>query len=281
MTSSLSDNQSSPRDESTIEIRIPLGQPIALGRTAEIYAWQNATILKLFHEWFSLDDIQYEMAINRAVHVSGLPVPEVGEVVQVNGRYGLIYERVDGIPMMTALQQRPWRLFGYARQLAGLHARMHETDIEIALPAQRQRLVRKIEQAVQLPAETRARLLTRLEGLPDGKQICHGDFHVSNVLLTPDRAIIIDWMDATLGNPLADVARTNILVMGAIACGQIPAGLSGSMVRLFQGVYLRHYFRLRPGGQEEYRRWLPIMAAARLEENIPEVESWLIEQAGK
>ena len=41
------------------------------------------------------------------------------------------------------------------------------------------------------------------------------------------------------------------------------------------------YFRLRPGGKQEYRRWLPVVAAARLEEGIRENKKWLIEQATK
>ena len=43
--------------------------------------------------------------------------------------------------------------------------------------------------------------------------------------------------------------------------------------------YLRRYFALRPEGYEEYGRWLPIVAAARLSENIPELERWLLAQA--
>jgi hypothetical protein len=51
------------------------------------------------------------------------------------------------------------------------------------------------------------------------------------------------------------------------------------MVRLFHSAYLRKYFRLRPRGETEYRRWLPVVAGARLNENIPELEQWLIQQA--
>jgi len=29
----------------------------------------------------------------------------------------------------------------------------------------------------------------------------------------------------------------------------------------------------------EYRRWLPVVAAARLEENIPKLEHWLVARA--
>jgi len=33
-----------------------------------------------------------------------------------------------------------------------------------------------------------------------------------------------------------------------------------------------------PGGTNEYHRWLPVVAAARLSENIPEVEGWRLAQ---
>ncbi len=31
-----------------------LDLPIAYGRTAEIYAWQNGQVLKLFYDWFKI-----------------------------------------------------------------------------------------------------------------------------------------------------------------------------------------------------------------------------------
>jgi len=49
-------------------------------------------------------------------------------------------------------------------------------------------------------------------------------------------------------------------------------------LRLLYPAYLNDYFNLCPGGEEEYRRWLPIVAAARLSDNIPELEKMLIEQ---
>jgi hypothetical protein len=36
-----------------------------------------------------------------------------------------------------------------------------------------------------------------------------------------------------------------------------------------------------PGGAGEHRRWLPVVAAARLSENIPELERWLLAQVRK
>jgi hypothetical protein len=87
---------------------------------------------------------------------------------------------------------------------------------------------------------------------------------------------VIDWIDSSLGNPLGDLARTSIICLGAVESDQIPEPAFKFTFRLFLRVYLRHYFTLRPGGEAEYSRWLPIVAAGRLNENIPELEGWLI-----
>jgi Ser/Thr protein kinase RdoA (MazF antagonist) len=258
-----------------------LGQPIALGRTAEIYDWGNGQILKLFFDWQDLESIAYEQRMNRAVHASGLPVPAPGEIVQVNGRNGLIYERVDGVNMWETLAQRPWRLFEFARQTAGLHAEMHANATRPDLPPLRRKLEYKLQHASQLPAALKQAALSALAKLPEGGSICHGDFHPANILLTPTRAVTIDWIDASLGNPLADVARTSVIALGAAGSSEVPNAALKIALRLFHANYLRRYFQLRPGGEQEYRRWLPIVAAARLSENIPELETWLIETARK
>jgi Ser/Thr protein kinase RdoA (MazF antagonist) len=155
---------------------------------------------------------------------------------------------------------------------------MHANTTRPEIPAQRRRLEYKLDHAEALPPDLKAAAFSALAALPDGEAICHGDFHPANILLAPDRAVVIDWIDASLGNPLADVARTSIIAMGG-ATVQLSNRLLAGFVRLFHAAYLRHYFRLRPGGEAEYRRWLPIVAAARLSENIPELEDWLVARA--
>jgi aminoglycoside phosphotransferase (APT) family kinase protein len=58
-----------------------------------------------------------------------------------------------------------------------------------------------------LSQETKSTILASLGELPNGNVICHGDFHPKNVLITTEGPVIIDWADATLGHPLADVDR--------------------------------------------------------------------------
>ena len=95
-----------------------LGQPIARGRTAEVYAWEDGQIVKLFQDWFSADQVKYEARAAHIVHAAGLPTPAVGEMVEIEGRLGLIYERVDGISMFEILQAKPWKANQFAHLLA-------------------------------------------------------------------------------------------------------------------------------------------------------------------
>ena len=249
-----------------------IGKPFAIGHTAEVYSWKEGYILKLFHKWFSLSAIEHEARIAHVVHNAGLPTPAVaGEIVEVNGRYGLIYERVTGISMLETLTSQPWKVKMYAHCLAELQADIHEHNGVQGLPSQHEKLKGKIESAEALPSEAREAVLNILEELPVGNQLCHGDFHPDNILITKNGSIIIDWIDATNGNPLADVARSSILMSKA----QLPEDkrmrwLLSLFRELLHQAYLKRYFQRFSEGRKEFEKWQIVNAAARLSEGIPE-----------
>jgi hypothetical protein len=256
-----------------------LTQPIAYGRTAEIYAWNEEQVLKLFYNWFPLENIQYEQRIAEAVCRTDLPVPSVGEILNINNRFGLLYGRVDGITMFELMEQEPWNIFRYAHRMAELHIEMHSDPTNATLPNLKTKLKNKINQAEGLSVKNREKVLTELADLPDGDRLCHGDFHPMNIIMTAHGETIIDWIDSAVGNPLADLARTTIIARGAMASNQIKKAMQKLIVRIFHHAYITYYFSTCPAGKEEYLLWLPIVAAARLSENIPELKSWLIKQA--
>jgi len=256
-------------------------KPIARGRTADVYDWDNGQVLKLFHNWFSLESIQYERMIAREIHASSIQAPAVGDMIRVGGRNGLLYQRVDGPPMFEVILRKPWLLFKCARIFAKLHVDMHERLLNAQIPTQRERLMYKIRGAKTLPPSTQNALIDVLKDLPADDRVCHGDFHPANVLLTDHGGFVIDWGDTTRGSPLVDVARTSILMLGLVYTHQFPDPRLRIASWIFHVGYIQIYFSLRPDGKEEYRRWLPVVAGARLSENIPELETWLLKQAKK
>lgn len=248
------------------------GELIGQGRIAEVFAWGEDQVLKLFRARCPADWVEYEAQVARTVHRTGLAVPAVGDVVEVDGRWGIVYERVDGPSMLERLGTQPWTLVRAARLLAELHAAMHACAAP-ELPSLRQRLESKIRAAEALPADWKDAALQALDQLPAGGVLCHGDFHPDNILMTSQGAIIIDWPDATRGHPLADVARTSLLLQtGGLPPGTAQRWLIQSLRALFHAIYLKCYFRLRPtsASRRQLAAWRLPVAAARLSEDIPE-----------
>ncbi len=246
-----------------------LGVLIARGRTAELYAWQTGQVLKLFYPEYSAAAVEYEARIARIVVATGIPVPAVSDIVELDARYGVIYERVDGPSMLTTLSQKPWRLFCFARLLAELQAALHAQSAP-ELPSCHQQLADSIRRAGSLPAEIKEVVLHTLHALPDDKRLLHGDLHPDNILLTRRGPIIIDWANAAYGCPLADVGRTSLLLSTtALLPGTPRRSMIEATRQWFHRMYLKHYFRLRPMGREHLAAWQVVVAAARLDENVP------------
>lgn len=248
--------------------------PAAEGRTAEIYLWDDQHVLKLYRDWCPPDWVEYEARIARLVYEAGIPSPEASEIIELDGRRGLIYQRLEGISMVQDLKARPWTLFKHAHSLAELQFRIHEKST-LGLPSYRDRLRHDIDETPHLTEVLRRKARDLLEQLPDGQNICHGDFHPENILITQRGPVVIDWMTACSGSPWADVARTSLILTIGVraAANQIPLFLR-IMARLYHRSYLQKYRVLRADPENEMRRWMTLIAAARLNENIiPEREA--------
>jgi Ser/Thr protein kinase RdoA (MazF antagonist) len=248
--------------------------PIAEGRTAEIYPWDDHHVLKLYREWCPPDWVEYEARIARAVYEAGVPSPAAGEIMEVNGRRGLIYERLDGISMLQDLNRRPWMMLKHARSLAELQVEINQQSAS-GLPSYKERLSDDIHHAGYLSEDLRDKALSMLSLLPDGQNVCHGDYHPGNVILTKGGPIVIDWMTASAGSPWTDVARTSLLLsIGAKGAGNQVSPLLRMVVRLYHRTYLNRYRALNADSENELERWMPVIAAARLNEDIiPEREA--------
>ncbi len=249
---------------------------VGQGRTADIYLWDNHQILKLFHTGWSLSAVQHEAHISRIVHATGLPVPASGGMIEIHGRYGILFERIDGPSMLHQLGAKPWAAISMLHAFADLHLSMHAHAMR-ELPSQRQHLTHQIRQASSLPAEWTAAALDALDHLPDGTCLCHGDYHPDNVLMSTHGPIIIDWSEATSGNPIADVARTALIFrLGAPPPGGMSPLLIGPARAVAQLTYLRRYMKRDAALRAECAAWRLPIAAARLGAGIPEEQQQLL-----
>jgi len=255
---------------------VPGAALIGEGRGADVYAWEEGRVLKLYRSEAAARWAEQEAAITRDVRRAGLPVPAVEGVIEVNGRPGIVFERVEGPSMLRAAPARPWMLVRWAHLLAELHAAMHDCAIP-SLPAQRQQMEQQIGCAGQLSPELRQAALDALARLPDSSALCHGDFHPDNVLMSPQGPIVIDWDGATRGNPAADVARTSLMIRtGHPTPRPALAWLVERFRRPFHSLYMKKYASLRTVDTRELAAWELPVAAARLADCIPAEEQHLV-----
>jgi uncharacterized protein (TIGR02172 family) len=247
---------------------ISLSAPIAQGRTAEIFVWDDHHVLKLYRAWCPPHWADYEARIARAVYEAGIPSPAAGDIIEVDSRRGLIYERLQGISMLQDMNAHPWMLLKYARSLAELHVKINQQSIT-GLPSYKDRLNHDIRSTSHLSEDLRNKALAILDFLPNGQNVCHGDYHPGNVIITKDVPIVIDWMTASVGSPWADVARTSLLLsIGAKAAGKQVRPIIRTAIKLYHRTYMNRYRALNPDTENELNRWMPVIAAARLNEDI-------------
>lgn len=253
------------------------GARIAEGRTAEIFAWADGQVLKLFRIGYSAEVSTHEASIATTIFAAGAPCPTIGELVEADGRFGIVYERVDGPSLETLVRAQPWRIAPIARLLAETQVAVQGCAVP-GLPARRERLAQQIRAAAPLTPALRAAALRALDRLPDGDALCHGDLHLGNILLSRRGPLVIDWENAAHGHPMADVARALLLQrMGWVyPRGAAQRGMLRSVIALFVLCYLRRYRQLRSAPRAELRAWQLPVAAARLSEGITEEEPHLL-----
>lgn len=248
-----------------------LGRLIGQGREAEIYAWGEDRVLKLFFPSMPREVIELQVQAARVAHKNGIPTPAIGEIIDINKRYGVIFERIDGPSMLTQMMTHPWQVTRFARLLAKLQATIHDCKAPELRPL-KETLKKVIESSDILTASVKEVVLQRLQRLPDDDALCHGDLHPENVIMSSHGPMIIDWSNGLRGDPMADVARTWLLIcMGEPMPGTRRRWLIVISRAIYYNLYLKRYRQLHPFVDEELTTWKLLMVVVRLTaERIPE-----------
>ncbi len=256
------------------------GKLISKGLTAEVYEWGQDKVLKLYYGRFSGDRVNHDAEIENAVHEAGVASPAIFDIIDSEGRKGIIMQRIYGKTMATHVQEEPWNINCFTRQLAALHYKIHQCSAE-NLPSQKESLASAIEKSSKILGNKLKKVLCYLESLPGGSSVCHGDLHFGNVIVSGTNLIAIDWSSACKGNPMGDIARTCLTIAspampirGIPYTLLIPFMLGKSPVYL---AYIDEYTRLSNVSSESIKAWILPIAAARLKENIPGEKKWLMD----
>ncbi len=235
----------------------PLGPLIGSGKEAEVFAAGELAV-KLYRATAAAPKLASfrEASVLALVEAHGLPAPSVRGVGQVDGRWGIAMTRAEGPPLAETMRLRPGQAPAGLERMARLHGAIHRHP-GTHLGSLKDRLAANIRRASGTLGQPLARrLLDALAALPEGDRLCHGDFHPWNILGPPGRELVVDWLDACAGDPAADACRSYVL-MRPVA----PA---------LAAAYVDAYAAATGEGRDRILAWLPVVAAARLVEGVPD-----------
>ncbi|SET71657.1 Phosphotransferase enzyme family protein [Oceanobacillus limi] len=234
-----------------------LGEPIAIGNTAKIYLYENK-IIKLFNDYLPETESSYEATKQHVAYTSGLPVPKVIDVTKIEEKQVIIMEYMEGRTLGELLSEKKELAEHYLRISIDVQRKIHQVVAD-SLEPMSEKLRRQIEAAPLLNDKRRTKLLQLLGSMKFENRLCHGDFHLFNLIMTDQQVKIIDWVDASAGDLRADVYRTYLLY------SQYSSDLAD--------MYIQLYCEKSGLKQEEIFQWAPIIAAARLSENVSTEDS--------
>lgn len=244
--------------------RVAYGALIGEGKVAEVFEHGEGRVLKLYRAGEPKAAPLREAEVLGIVARGGVRAPLAYDVVEVDGRWGVVMDRVAGRTFGEAMLADPAAAGPYFTALARLQVDLHAASGAGLMPI-KTRLDDKLARAPGLADPVRGRLRDRLKSLPDGDRILHGDFHPLNILGTVEDAVIVDWLDATAGPPEADVCRSWLLMQ--------------TVSRDLAESYLSAYLAVSTVDRIQVLAWLPVLAAARLAENVPDEAAALIAMA--
>jgi aminoglycoside phosphotransferase (APT) family kinase protein len=178
---------------------------------------------------------QREVAAMTAASAAGLPVPRVYAEGFWRGRPVLHMSWMPGRPLRDELRARPWRARALGVQFGRAQAAVHAVSLPAALLAHPTPWV-----AWANPDDALRDCLHAAARGPD--VLLHLDYHPMNVLVADGRvSAVLDWANARIGDPRADLARTASILRFAPLAPGVPRPLGSLLRRLFVAGWRRGY----------------------------------------
>ncbi len=213
--------------------------------------WRDGeNCVKLFKKDFKKSDVLNEALNYAKIEETGLSVPEIKEVAEIDGKLAIVTKFVSGKTLESLIRENPAKTDGYLEVFVKLQLEYQSKKCTV-LNRMRDKLIEKIKRA-DILATTKTYLYNKIDDFNESNVVCHGDYNPSNVIIDESgKAYIIDWSHVTSGNALAEAARSYILFI--LNYGEDMAEK-----------YLEKYEILSGNEKSSVKKFVPVIAGAML-----------------
>lgn len=190
---------------------------IGIGGVGKVYRLDGDTIIKVFREGTTMDEVRREITMSKEAFVLGMPTAISFDIVKVAPSsenpaecFGLVYELLKAKTLSTYVKQHPNQLDNCARKYADLLCGLHQIEVPEGgkIPSALERERQQIEQIrCYFPEESINMLLSIVDHIPSGNRLLHLDLQTKNVMVQDKELMLIDMGEVSYGHPLLDLGH--------------------------------------------------------------------------
>ena len=179
---------------------------IGHGANGEVYRINDDTIVKVYKNPDSLDDIKREREFAKKAFILGIPTAISYEVAKVGEGYGSVFELLNAKSLAKLIIEDPDGLDKYVDMYVDLLKKIHSTEVfDDTYPSLKDYLIECANfDKDYLPNDLGEKLIKMINDIPEDKHLIHGDYHVKNVMVQNGEVLLIDMDTLCVGNPVME-----------------------------------------------------------------------------
>lgn len=181
---------------------------IGRGACGECFRIDDETIIKLYYDNTDTKFIEHEKALAKKAFVMGIPTAISYDIVEANGRKGVVYELIKAKTLGELMHSENAKLDEYAGLYVDICKQVHSIrtkDPEI--PSFKEENRADIKNITGITEEERNYLHRFLDLVPDGDTCLHGDLNINNIMVQNGECCLIDMGELSTGTPMFDISR--------------------------------------------------------------------------
>jgi tRNA A-37 threonylcarbamoyl transferase component Bud32 len=193
---------------------------IGLGRSSEVYKYGADKVLKLYLKEHNYDIVKWEYDKLSDAKNHNVPVPVVYELIEYNGRLGIVMGRICGESLWNIMTRHIIKTGGEnitsngvsdliidsIKKTAHLLYSIHSVKADL-MDTSHAIYTRAVHYNNRLTDGEKRAILNILDSLPKSGTVCHGDPNPGNILVNGNNTAFIDWMFVGTGNPMYDLTE--------------------------------------------------------------------------
>lgn len=164
---------------------------IGRGACGECYRIDDETIIKLYYDNTDIESIEHEKSLAKKAFVMGIPTAISYDIVEANGRKGVVYELIKSKTLGELIRADHTKLDEYVKMYTDtckkVHA-IHTSDPEI--PSFKEANRADIANITGITDEERQCLNRFIDLVPEADTCIHGDLNINNIMVQGDECCL-------------------------------------------------------------------------------------------